>query len=92
MPLYELPQRHPEAHVLKVRLLLHPVGQQDVGNGFAAVAMVSSQSLGVSEHLHPRLVAPVQSWLLAGLAAVQSLSTLTLQTHLHERLQPHLVG
>ena len=54
--------RHPEAHVLKMRLLRHPVGQ-DVGIGFATVARVGSQSLGVSGHLLLRLVAPVQGWL-----------------------------
>ena len=86
-----LPLRHPETHVLKMRLLPRPVGQ-DARIGFAAAAKVSGQGRSVSGHLHFRLAAPVQGWLLAGLVAFQNISTLTSQTHLHERIQPRLFG
>ena len=56
-----LPLRRLEAHVLRMRLLHHLVGQ-DAGIGFAVVAKVNGQGLGVSAHLHLLLAAPVQGW------------------------------
>ena len=51
--------RRLKAHVLRMHLLHRPVGQ-DARIGFAVVAKVNGQGLGVSGHLHLRLAAPVQ--------------------------------
>ena len=86
-----LPLRHPETHVLRMRPLHHPVGQ-DARIGFAAVAKVNGQGLGVSAHLHLLLAAPFQGWLSAGAFNVQGFASLAAHKRLHERLHLRLFG